>query len=216
MIKVLLSTLLLLLILAVIFIFYPFLHSFTLPVTHSYRKSPHPQSPHTPPSSVIISGDQISQYHGDGFLVVRNVLSDDIIQLLNIASQDLRANKTLHCNMAYYSGPPIFHKYPHFCMWPDKIHDYFRDALYYSPLASIASQLMNNSSVRLFSTFTMGAEADTTIPQAWHADFPVFTGTDRCDNGLVMWLPLEQDSVREANGMIFARGSHRDHLEVVR
>ena len=37
----------------------------------------------------------------------------------------------------------------------------------------------------------------------------MFTGPERCDNGLVMWLPFEWDSVREANGMVLARGSHR-------
>ena len=65
--------------------------------------------------------------------------------------------------MAYYTGPPIFHSYSHFCMFPDKVvilttkpsppgpqaHDYFRDALYHSPIASIASQLMDRQPVRL-------------------------------------------------------------------
>ena len=37
----------------------------------------------------------------------------------------------------------------------------------------------------------------------------MFTGPERCDNGLVMWLPFEWDSVREGNGMVLARGSHR-------
>ena len=97
-------------------------------------------------------------------------------------------------------------QYPHFCIWPDKVHDQFRDALYQSPLGHIASTMMGDANVRVFSTFTMGAMADTVIPQAWHADFPVFTGTDRCDNGLVMWIPLEQRSLTRANGMILAKG----------
>ena len=37
----------------------------------------------------------------------------------------------------------------------------------------------------------------------------------RCDNGLVMWLPLEWPSEREANGMIMARGSNKLHQELV-
>ena len=97
-------------------------------------------------------------------------------------------------------------QYPHFCIWPDKVHDQFRDALYQSPLGHIASRMMGDANVRVFSTFTMGATGDTVIPQAWHADFPVFTGTDRCDNGLVMWIPLEQRSLTRANGMILAKG----------
>ena len=31
-------------------------------------------------------------------------------------------------------------QYPHFCMWPDKVHDHFRDGLYHSPLSYVASR----------------------------------------------------------------------------
>ena len=117
--------------------------------------------------------------------------------------------------MAFYNSPPIFHKYSHFCMWPDKVHDLFRDALYHSSLAFIASRLMMDKPVRIFSTFTMGSEADVTIPRRWHADFPVFTGTHQCDNGLVMWMPLEETSYPDANGMVVAHGSNKEHLDVI-
>ena len=30
-----------------------------------------------------------------------------------------------------------------------------------------------------------------------------------CDNGLVMWLPMEWPSEREANGLVMARGSNK-------
>ena len=35
--------------------------------------------------------------------------------------------------------PPAV-QYPHFCMWPDKVHDHFRDGLYHSPLSYVASR----------------------------------------------------------------------------
>lgn len=37
----------------------------------------------------------------------------------------------------------------------------------------------------------------------------------RCDNGLVMWLPLEWPSEQEANGMVMARGSNKLHQQLV-
>ena len=95
---------------AIIFIFYPFFSSFTLPLSHDYVRTRHPPSPHHPPSDIHISEDQVSSFHEDGFLVVRNVLNSDLIKTLNSASKDVRINKTLHCEMAYYNGPPIFHK----------------------------------------------------------------------------------------------------------
>ena len=112
---------------AVIFIFYPFFSSFTLPLSHDYVRSEiciehfialsrnphrtkHPASPHHPPSDIDISEEQVSAFNQDGFIVVRNVLNSDIIKILNSASKDVRINKTLHCEMSYYNGPPIFHK----------------------------------------------------------------------------------------------------------
>ena len=52
----------------------------------------------------------LARFHRDGFLVLRRVLAPATIATLNSASADLRTNKTLHCQMAYYNGPPIFHK----------------------------------------------------------------------------------------------------------
>jgi len=140
----------------------------------------------------------------------------DIMAKLDSAASDLATNQTLHCAMARYGGPPIFHKYSFFCIWPDMVHDYFRDALLYSPMAHVASQLMGDQPVRMFNTFTMGNEAGETIPVRWHADHGVFTGGDSCDNGLVMWMPLKDTSVYEANGMVFAEKSHKLHKEVIR
>ena len=38
----------------------------------------------------------------------------------------------------YVLSPAV--QYPHFCMWPDKVHDHFRDGLYHSPLSYVASR----------------------------------------------------------------------------
>ena len=73
-------------------------------------RTKHPPSPHHPPSDISISEEQVSKFQEDGFLVVRNVLNSDLIKILNSASKDVRKNRTLHCEMAYYNGPPIFHK----------------------------------------------------------------------------------------------------------
>ena len=81
------------------------------------HRTRHPPSPHHPPSDIHISEDQVSSFHEDGFLVVRNVLNSDLIKILNSASKDVRINKTLHCEMAYYHGRPIFHKVNKMCLF---------------------------------------------------------------------------------------------------
>ena len=128
-------------------VFGPFLWCFTFPLSHDYVHTPHPESPFSPPSNVKLTSQQIEKYSEDGLLILRNVMPKDIMDKLTTASSDLVTNQTLHCAMAKYSGPPIFHKYSFFCVWPDMVHDYFRDALLYSPLAHMASQLMGDKPV---------------------------------------------------------------------
>ena len=95
-------------------------------------RTEHPPSPHIPPSNIDISEDQVKQFKDDGFLVFKNILSEALIKTLNSASKDIRTNKTLHCEMTYYNGPPIFHKVSslspnnwinwHICSIPISVH----------------------------------------------------------------------------------------------
>ena len=73
-------------------------------------RTEHPPSPHVPPSNLDISENQVKKFKDEGFLVIKNVLSEALLKTLNKASKDIRTNKTLHCEMTYYNGPPIFHK----------------------------------------------------------------------------------------------------------
>ena len=110
----------------IVFPFHHFLLSFLLPISHDYvrqkeslflvnfhsklSRTDHPSSPHTPPSNISVTQEQILQFQKQGYLVMRNVLPPNLIESLNQASADLRINKTLHCQMSYYNSPPIFHK----------------------------------------------------------------------------------------------------------
>ena len=140
--------------------------------------------------------------------------------------------QTAHCRLSYFTGPPTFHRYSHFCHWPSHVHDYFRDGLYHSAVAGLAQQLLGGAeTVRVFDTFTMGSRPEVqhavtvigrkagipqvTLPVRWHSDYPLFTGADRCDNGVVAWLPLLQASHSDSNGMMFVRGSHHSHWQMV-
>ena len=198
-------------------LFGPFLWCFSHPLSHDYISTPHPESPFSPPESLHLTTNQIETYQDEGFLILRNVLPKKLLKQLESGADDLAANETVHCAMSKYSGPPIFHRYSFFCVWPDMVHDYFRDALLYSPLAHVASQLMNNQDVRILNTFAMGTkDKEATIPVRWHADYDVFSGGENCDNGLVMWMPIKDTSIYEANGMVFSKQSHILHDELIR
>ena len=56
-------------------------------------------------------------------------------------------------------------RYSTLCQWPERIHDHFRDALYHSPLAHAASQLMDGADVRVMNTIVMGSAPHNTIPK---------------------------------------------------
>ena len=194
-------------------LFSPLLFLFTLPNSHTYRSSPHPSSPHSPPAMINLTQEQLISWKTDGLIILRKAMPEHLMKKINTGAADLEVNGTVQCKIAYYNGPPTFHKYSHFCHWPDKVHDYFRDALYLSPMAHVASQLMGGWPVRVFDTFTMGSTSDVTLSKRWHSDYALFTGVNRCDNGLIMWMPMRQTSYQAANGMIFARGSHKAHLQ---
>ena len=142
-----------------------FIASFTYPLSHDYVSTPHPTSPHSPPEAATISSKLIETYKKEGTIVLRNLVPDNIIKLLQSGVRDIDRNKTLHCSMAYFNGPPILHRYTTLCQWPERIHDHFRDALYHSPLSHAASQLMDHSAVRVMNTIVMGSDPHNTIPK---------------------------------------------------
>ena len=200
---------------SLLLLFSPLLSILILPDSHDYRHTPHPPSPHFTPANVNLSENQLQMWKDDGLIVLRNVIPENLMEKINIGAEDLEANDTVQCKIGYYNGPPTFHRYDHFCHWPDKVHDYFRDALYLSPLPHIAAQLMGNKPIRVFDTFTMGSKAETMLSKRWHSDYALFTGVNSCDNGLIMWMPMLYSSQKSANGMIFARGSHKAHLKAI-
>jgi len=185
----------------------PYLHHLIRPyrLVHEYRSSPHPRSPHVPPRR-FITGESIRELTENGFVVLRDLFTESLLQKMSVAYDDLAANQTRMCAVSKWAGPPTFGRHDVWCTMPDLVHDYLRDSVYHSPMAHAASQLMSNRSVRLYRMHAMGANTDTTLPESWHVDYTYFPGTGACDNGLVFWVPLES-SVPESNGMKFLKSS---------
>ena len=88
----------------------PFLACFTLPLSHDYVLTPHPSSPHSPPAPPPLTEQHLQEFREEGVTVLRDVLPSNLVQLLQRAVKDLVANKTLHCAMAAFNGPPILHR----------------------------------------------------------------------------------------------------------
>ena len=91
-------------------LFGSFISIFAYPPSHDYVSTSHPPSPHSPPKATNISSHLIEIYKKEGTVVLRNLVPDTIIKLLQSGVRDIEMNKTLHCSMAYFNGPPILHR----------------------------------------------------------------------------------------------------------
>ena len=45
-----------------------------------------------------------------GTVILQGIVPEKILNLLQSGVRDIDKNKTLHCNMAYFNGPPILHR----------------------------------------------------------------------------------------------------------
>ena len=95
---------------AVLLILLPFLACFRLPLSHDYVLTLHPSSPHSPPAPPPLTEQHLQEFREEGVTVLRDVLPSNLVQLLQRAVKDIVANKTLHCAMAAFNGPPILHR----------------------------------------------------------------------------------------------------------
>jgi len=68
---------------------------------------------------------------------------------------------------------------------------------------------MGNEGVRLKGFQLLIVDSKETPKKRWHSDYSSYEGPESCDNGLVMWIPLEE-SEADRNGMILAPGSHKE------
>ncbi len=90
-----------------------------------------------------------------------------------------------------------------YCNW-QRIAEY-KFFIFQSPVAYIASQLMDTACVRLFHEHVLVKEAQTDIATPWHQDYPYY-----CIDGnktVSLWIPL--DPVPRDRTVEFVAGSHR-------
>ena len=73
-------------------VFGPFLWSLMSPLSHGYVTTPHPSSPHSPPS-LPLTDQQRETFRREGVLVLRDVMPPSIMEQLGRASDDIVANR---------------------------------------------------------------------------------------------------------------------------
>ena len=82
------------------------------PISHPQRQScQHKSKKDIENKVVLMASFQKLQDFFSGTVILKGIVPDEIINLLQSAVKDIDKNKTLHCTMAYFNGPPILHRF---------------------------------------------------------------------------------------------------------
>jgi len=152
--------------------------------------------------TAVIDDKQIADWRKHGVVVLRDVMSEDWLELLRGGVDSAMAAPSRVSKDYVEDGEGRFFT-DHFM---HRRFEPFRRFLFDSTAAAIAAQLMGAQKINLIDEHLLVKEPGTQVPTYWHHDFPYFEvdGDDFCS----LWFPL--DPVTEATGaMKFVKGSHR-------
>ena len=145
--------------------------------------------------------DQITEFHEKGVTVLRGVFKDwvDTLRAGISANMDDPAP-----NARIYKGEKGQGRFfVDYCNW-DRISQY-KEFIFHSPAAAIASELMQSATVQLFHEHVLVKEPQTGVSTPWHQDAPYY-----CVDGpktVSLWVPL--DEVPRETTLEFLSGSHK-------
>ena len=149
-----------------------------------------------------VTQEHVQLYERDGVVVLRNVLSSELIEELgagvraNMSSPSAWANEYTPSG----SGGRFFDDYVNWQTIPA-----FQRAALTGVLPGLAAGLLGVARPRFFHEHVLVKEAGTVTPTPWHHDDPYY-GVDGVEN-VSLWVPL--DPVPASIALRCIRGSHR-------
>lgn len=147
-----------------------------------------------------LTSDEIADYQRDGVIVARGLVGDALFSSIEKAVSAVMENPTPIA--ALFSDPTSgFHMEAGLFVTDEDI----RRAVYHSPLATLAQQLMGSEKIHFFYDQMFCKTPGNQTPTPWHHDltFWPIKGEQICS----MWVPLDVVS-KESSGLEFVRGSH--------
>lgn len=147
----------------------------------------------------LITQTHIEDYQRDGVVLIKGLFKDYIdILRTGIETNMAEPGKYAAENLNKGEAGRFFDDY---CNW-QRIPE-FKDAIYNSPVAEIAADLMQSDNVQIFHDHVLVKEPGTSKPTPWHQDDPYyFVGGSQ---NVSFWSPL--DPVADATLRCVA-GSH--------
>ena len=145
---------------------------------------------------------KINLYKSEGVVVLYNVINDDWLKKLQIGVQKNFSDPSIYkCIYEKINDKELF--YDDYCNWK-RILEY-KDFLFNSGIANIASQLMNSKKVNLFHEHVLIKESGSKKQTPWHQDQSYYCVDGR--QNVSFWIPLDEilkDACPE-----FIRSSHK-------
>lgn len=158
-------------------------------------------SPLSPTNHTPLAESTISDFVRDGAVVIRGALNADQLALLERGIESNLAQPGELAAVASASGDPG-RFFEDFCNW-QRIAEY-EHILKHSTLPSIAAQLMQSQTARIYHDHLLVKEAGTRQPTPWHQDQPYYNVDGR--QNVSFWIPV--DPVPRESTLEFLAGSH--------
>jgi ectoine hydroxylase-related dioxygenase (phytanoyl-CoA dioxygenase family) len=153
----------------------------------------------------MVTSQQIRQYRQDGAIVLRGVLSIQMIERLRVAVESVLQNLSADSDEYANAGEGRFAQDMFMHRRQDSAGEVFRDLMFNSALAQTAGQVMGANSIRFFYDQMFVKEPGSVAPTPWHQDLPYWPL--RGDQICGIWCPL--DPVDLNSGVVqYVRGSH--------
>ncbi len=148
-----------------------------------------------------VTPDLVDAFQRDGAVCLRRLLNSELVEMLREGIEANLVHPSPRAKIA--SRPEDPGRFVEdFCCWEE--NENYRQVIFDSPLGSVASQLMQSETARLYHDHMLTKEPGTSQRTAWHQDQPYYNIEGRMNCSF--WIPV--DPVSRASTLEFVAGSH--------
>ena len=150
--------------------------------------------------SNILEDREIEQFNEDGAILLKNKFDKNWIDKLRAGIEKAKANPSPRfTNHTKDKNSPSYLE----DFWTWNLHDEFKDFVFNSPTAKIASELLDAKTINLVMDNWFFREAGSKSKPPFHHDISYF---DFEGSMCVLWIPLEP--VKRKDSIAWVKGSH--------
>ena len=150
--------------------------------------------------SSILENNEIKRFNKDGAILLKNKFEKNWIDKLKKGIEKAKANPSSRfTNHTKDKNLPSYLE----DFWTWNLHDEFKDFVYNSPTAKIASELLDAKRINLVMDNWFYREAGSKSKPPFHHDISYF---DFEGSMCVLWIPLE--AVKKEDSIAWIKGSH--------